>query len=130
MVIVKTITTEEKHETIFSNDACCFDGRVVGGMYWCIDGDRRTDVEMRMAYNAEYDERYNTTDQEGTTGDGIVMAEAVGADLVDMEFIQTYPACSTTTGILSYVADTRFDGALLFNKEGDRFVGELDRRDE
>ncbi|BES64283.1 urocanate reductase [Gottschalkiaceae bacterium SANA] len=88
-----------------------------------------SNVEMRMAYNAEYDERYNTTDQEGTTGDGIAMAEAVGADLVDMEFIQTYPACSTTTGILSYVADTRFDGALLFNKEGDRFVGELDRRD-
>jgi urocanate reductase len=88
-----------------------------------------SNIEMRMAYNAEYDERYNTTDQEGTTGDGIVMAEAVGADLVDMEFIQTYPACSTTTGILSYVADTSFDGALLFNKEGDRFVGELDRRD-
>ncbi len=86
-------------------------------------------VEMRMAYNAEYDERYNSTDQEGTTGDGIAMAEKIGAALVDMEFIQTYPACSVKTGILSYVADTRFDGALLFNKEGDRFVGELDRRD-
>lgn len=88
-----------------------------------------SNAEMRVKYNAEYDERYNTTDQEGTTGDGILMAEAIGADLVDMEFIQTYPACSPMTGILSYVADTRFDGALLFNKEGDRFVGELDRRD-
>ena len=88
-----------------------------------------SNVEMRMSYNAEYDERYNSTDQEGTTGDGIVMAEAIGAALVDMEFIQTYPACSPKTGILSYVADTRFDGALLFNKEGDRFVEELDRRD-
>ena len=88
-----------------------------------------SNVEMRMRYNAEYDERYMSTDQEGTTGDGIVMAEALGAQLVQMGNIQTYPTCSTRTGILSYVADTRFDGAILVNKEGLRFVEELDRRD-
>lgn len=88
-----------------------------------------SNVEMRKQYNAEYDERYMSTDQPGTTGDGIIMAEELGAALVGMESIQTYPACSPETGVLSYVADTRFDGAVLVNKEGNRFVEELDRRD-
>ena len=86
-------------------------------------------VEMRTKYNAEYDDRYLITVQPGSTGDGITMAEDLGADLVGMEHIQTYPTCNPATGILSYVADTRFDGALLINKEGKRFVEELDRRD-
>lgn len=88
-----------------------------------------SNIEMRKTHNAEYDERYMSTDQEGTTGDGIVMAEAIGADTMHMSYIQTYPTCSPRTGILSYVADTRFDGAVLINKEGKRFVEELDRRD-
>lgn len=88
-----------------------------------------SNLEMRKQYNSEYDERYMTTDQPGTTGDGIIMGEKLGAALVGMESIQTYPTCSPVTGILSYVADTRFDGAVLVNKEGNRFVEELDRRD-
>jgi urocanate reductase len=84
---------------------------------------------MRKEYNEEYDEQYLLTVQAGSTGDGIVMAEKLGAALVGMEHIQTYPACNPVTGILSYVADTRFDGAVLVNKEGNRFVEELDRRD-
>lgn len=86
-------------------------------------------VEMRKKYNPEYDERYMGTVQPSSTGDGIIMAEKLGADLVGMEHIQTYPTCNPATGILSYVADTRFDGAILVNKEGKRFVEELDRRD-
>ncbi|MBU5675941.1 flavocytochrome c [Alkaliphilus sp. MSJ-5] len=86
-------------------------------------------LEMRKKYNPEYDERYMSTDQPGSTGDGIVMAEELGAALIGMENIQTYPTCSPVTGVLSYVADTRFDGAVLVNKEGNRFVEELDRRD-
>lgn len=88
-----------------------------------------SNLEMRKKYNAEYDERYMSTDQPGTTGDGMIMAEKLGAALVGMENIQTYPTCSPVTGVLSYVADTRFDGAILVNKEGNRFVEELDRRD-
>lgn len=88
-----------------------------------------SNLEMRKKYNDEYDERYMSTDQPGTTGDGIIMAEKLGAALVGMENIQTYPTCSPVTGVLSYVADTRFDGAILVNKEGERFVEELDRRD-
>lgn len=88
-----------------------------------------SNVEMRKKYNQEYDERYQTTDSIGTTGDGIVMAEKVGAALTNMESIQTYPIANPKTGQISLLADTRFDGAILVNQEGKRFVEELERRD-
>ncbi|WP_156936342.1 flavocytochrome c [Clostridiisalibacter paucivorans] len=86
-------------------------------------------VEMRKKYNQEYGDNYLTTNNVGATGDGIRMAEKVGAELIQMDYIQTYPVCNPKTGAISYVADTRFDGAVLINKEGKRFVEELDRRD-
>lgn len=86
-------------------------------------------LEMRNKYNADYGDEYMSTGQPGITGDGIKMAQDVNADVVGMEYIQTYPACSPKTGILSYVADNRFFGAILVNKEGERFVNELGRRD-
>lgn len=88
-----------------------------------------SNIEMRKEYNKEYDERYKSTDTEGTTGDGIVMAEKAGAALTNMESIQTYPVANPKTGVISLLADTRFDGAILINQEGKRFVEELDRRD-
>ena len=86
-------------------------------------------IEMRKQYAPEKDEKYKTTDLAGTTGDGIIMAEGLDADLIHMEYIQTYPTCNPKTGIISYVANSRFDGAVLLNQEGTRFVEEMDRRD-
>lgn len=87
-------------------------------------------VEMRVKYNPDMDEQVLSTDAVGATGDGIVMGQAVGADLVDMEYIQTYPVCDPETGALLYVGDVRLEyRGLLVNKEGERFVEELDRRD-
>lgn len=58
------------------------------------------------------------------------MAEKVGAQLVGMEYIQTYPICDTLSGMLLYVDDTRLmGGTIIVNKEGKRFVEELQRRD-
>lgn len=88
-----------------------------------------SNLDMRKKYNPEIDEKYKTTDVAGTTGDGIIMAENAGADLMHMEHIQTYPTCNPKTGIISYVANSRFDGAILLNQEGNRFVEEMDRRD-
>lgn len=88
-----------------------------------------SNIEMRKKYNPEMDEKYLSTDTPGTTGDGIVMAEALGAKLANMEYIQTYPVCNPETGVISLVADSRFDGAILINQEGERFVEELERRD-
>ena len=58
------------------------------------------------------------------------MGEAAGANLIDMQYIQTYPVCDPETGSLLYVGDVRLESrAIMVNKEGDRFVEELDRRD-
>ncbi|WP_339264970.1 flavocytochrome c [Paenibacillus sp. FSL W8-0187] len=88
-----------------------------------------SNIEMRKQYNPELDESYMSTDTPGTTGDGIVMAQAVNADITNMENIQTYPICDPATGVISLVADSRFDGAILINQGGTRFVEELERRD-
>lgn len=85
--------------------------------------------ELRVKYDSDKDDKYKTTDISATTGDGIIMAEKVGGDLIHMEYIQTYPTCNLKTVIISYVANSRFDGALLVNQEANRFVEEMDRRD-
>lgn len=89
-----------------------------------------SNVEMRMRYNPEMDEKILSTDSVGATGDCHVMAEKIGANLIDMQYIQTYPVCDPETGSLLYVGDVRLESrAIMVNKEGDRFVEELDRRD-
>lgn len=89
-----------------------------------------SNVEMRIKYNPEIDENILSTNTTGSTGDGIIMAEDIGADLVGMEHIQTYPICDPLTGTLLYYDDSRLYGhTIIVNKEGKRFVEELDRRD-
>ena len=86
--------------------------------------------EMREKYNPKMNEGYLSTNTVGSTGDGIIMAEKAGAKLEDMAFIQAYPTCDTLSGALLYVGDVRMEGrSILVNKEGKRFVEELDRRD-
>ena len=89
-----------------------------------------SNIEMRVKYNPAMDDKILSTDSVGVTGDGITMGEAAGANLIDMEYIQTYPVCDPSTGALLYVGDVRLEyQAIMVNKEGDRFVEELDRRD-
>lgn len=88
-----------------------------------------SNIEMRKKYNPVLDESYMSTDTPGSTGDGIVMAQEINADITNMENIQTYPVCNPITGVISLVADSRFDGAILINQGGTRFVEELERRD-
>ena len=57
------------------------------------------------------------------------MAQKAGAELVNMQSIQTYPICDPISGVIELIADARFDGAILINQEGKRFVEELQRRD-
>ena len=69
-----------------------------------------------------------TTNAPGATGDGIVMAQALGADLVDIEQIQLHPTVEQTTSIL-ITESVRGDGAILVNQSGERFTNELLTRD-
>ena len=89
-----------------------------------------SNLEMRVKYNKDLDENILSTNTVGITGDGITMAEKIGAQLEDMPFIQTYPTCDPISGALLYFGDVRLvGGSILVNQEGKRFVEELERRD-
>ena len=82
-------------------------------------------VEMRQKYNtywANLDETVPTTNQPCATGDGIAMAEAVGASLYGMEWIQMIP--NGTASLNASIANEMF-----INAEGKRFIAEDERRD-
>lgn len=72
---------------------------------------------------------YVTTNQVGSTGDGIKMIEKLGGQTVDMDQIQIHPTVQQDKGILIGEA-VRGEGAILVNGEGNRFVNELDTRDK
>lgn len=89
-------------------------------------------VEMRQKYNSQWptlDETIGCTNGIFATGDGITMAEAVGANLIDMDFIQLLPYGDAKTGSMkgNIVKDPKY--AIFLNKEGTRFVDEYARRD-
>lgn len=83
--------------------------------------------EMLAEYRPELLEAV-TTNHPGATGDGIAMAESVGADLVDIEQIQVHPTVEQSTATL-LSEGIRGDGAILVNCEGNRFTDELLTRD-
>lgn len=70
-----------------------------------------------------------TTNQAGSTGDGIKMIEAVGGTTVDMDQIQVHPTVQQEKSYLIGEA-VRGEGAILVSSEGKRFVNELDTRDK
>lgn len=83
--------------------------------------------EMVAKYQPTFD-GYITTNTPGAQGDGIVMAEAVGAATVDMEQIQLHPTVYQATGAL-ITEGLRGDGAILVNADGLRFTNEVGTRD-
>lgn len=87
-------------------------------------------VEMREKYNTVWEylgETIPTTNSPAITGDGIVMAEAAGANLVGMGYIQLAPIGDPITGTPSMMIGASTN--LMVNKEGVRFVNETERRD-
>ena len=69
-----------------------------------------------------------TTNHAGATGDGILMAEAIGADTVDMDQIQLHPTVYQETGML-VSESVRSMGGILVNAEGKRFCNDMSTRD-
>lgn len=71
---------------------------------------------------------FMTTNAPGAQGQGIVMAEAIGAGVVDMDQIQIHPTVQYDTAAL-ITEGLRGDGAILVNAEGKRFIDEVGTRD-
>ena len=69
-----------------------------------------------------------TTNHAGATGDGILMAEAIGADTVDMDQIQLHPTVYQENGLL-VSESVRSMGGILVNAEGKRFCNDMSTRD-
>lgn len=83
--------------------------------------------EMYTQYNPDL-KGFVTTNAPGITGDGIKMAQAAGAALVDMDQIQIHPTVDQATSIM-ITEGLRGDGAILVNQAGVRFVNEMETRD-
>lgn len=71
---------------------------------------------------------FMTTNAPGINGEGIVMAQELGAAVVDMKQIQIHPTVQADTSAL-ITEGLRGDGAILVNKEGKRFIDETGTRD-
>lgn len=70
---------------------------------------------------------YGTTNHPGATGDVLSFAKNLNLSYVDMEQIQTHPTVMPSNNYMITEA-VRGNGAILVNREGKRFVNELDTR--
>ncbi|MCZ2466251.1 MAG: flavocytochrome c [Limosilactobacillus vaginalis] len=74
-------------------------------------------------------ESYKTTNQPGATGDGLKLAENVGAELMQMNLVQVHPTVQQDNPHVYLIGEAvRGEGAILVNAEGKRFVNELNTR--
>ncbi|MCI1974576.1 MAG: flavocytochrome c [Limosilactobacillus sp.] len=74
-------------------------------------------------------ESYKTTNQPGATGDGLKLAESVGAELMQMNLVQVHPTVQQDNPHVYLIGEAvRGEGAILVNGEGKRFVNELNTR--
>ena len=88
-------------------------------------------VEMRDKYNKNWPAltQIKTTNHPGATGDGMLMAEKVGANLIGLENLQLLPMGDPKTGSLSGNIEQGVENRIFVNKDGNRFVDEGARRD-
>ena len=84
-------------------------------------------LDMVVKYKPEL-KGFMTTNAPGIQGQGIEMAQAIGAATVDMDQIQIPPTVEANTAAL-ITEGLRGDGAVLINAEGKRFIDEVGTRD-
>lgn len=113
---VRAIFNGEDEKTISSKAVVVTTGGFGGNM------DMVTELKPEL-------EGYVSTNQAGSTGDGISMIQALGGALVDMEQIQIHPTVQQQDGYLITEA-VRGEGAILVSQAGERFFNELQTRDE
>ena len=83
--------------------------------------------EMVTKYRPEL-AGFMSTNAPGALGQGLTMAEELGAATVDLDQIQIHPTVEANTASL-ITEGLRGDGAILLNAEGQRFIDEVGTRD-
>lgn len=90
-------------------------------------------VEMRTMQVPALTEDIPTTNHVGATGEGITMAQQVGANTIHMSYIQLYPFADPNNGRIDAPALIPFSGPsagiVYVDATGKRFVNEGGRRD-
>lgn len=86
--------------------------------------------EMRHQYDPTLLMSLKTTNSPAITGDGIKMADAIGASLVNMGYIQCLPLGNPKTGSLNgWMGGIGVEYYYQINQDGKRFMAEDSRRD-
>lgn len=84
--------------------------------------------ELIKQYAPQYAD-FKTTNQEGATGDGLRLAQSLGAQLIQLNLVQIHPTVQQDNPHTYLIGETvRGEGAILVNNDGKRFVNELDTR--
>ena len=137
---IKTMLNTEATEVVYENDKVTgikatetVNGEKVNYMIKAdaviiASGGFGNNPELYTKYQPQLD-GFISTNQPGATGDGIVLAETLGADLTDIEQIQIHPTVHTETAALITEA-VRGNGAILVNAKGERFTNEMSTRDK
>ncbi len=90
-------------------------------------------VEMRSEYDPVLTAEVPTTNNKASTGEGIIMAQDLGAGVTGMEWIQSYPFANPENGVLDIYALFPFTGPsygiVYVDVDGERYVNEGGRRD-
>ncbi|OWZ83409.1 flavocytochrome c [Natranaerobius trueperi] len=85
-------------------------------------------IEMRTEYDPELEEDIPSSNQPSATGEGILMAEEIGAELTNMDQIQILPIANEHGG-LEGSTTINIENVVFVNQQGRRFVHEDARRD-
>ncbi|GAA1502954.1 L-aspartate oxidase [Agromyces terreus] len=72
----------------------------------------------------------HTTNPDVATGDGVAAASRAGAAIADLEFVQFHPTALAAPGTPLISEAVRGEGAVLRDREGHRFMLDLDERGE
>jgi L-aspartate oxidase len=119
-----------------STDLVLHEGRVVGCRF-LPEGEGGEDLRVLaratlLATGGAGQVFRETTNPEVATGDGMAMGLRAGAALLDMEFVQFHPTALAIPGAPRFLLSEalRGEGARLVNAQGQRFVEELQPRDQ
>ena len=85
-------------------------------------------MNLVQSLRPEISSDVKTSNQPGSQGDGMILAQSVGADVVDAKEIQLNPTLLVGSPVI--ISETvRGAGAVFVNREGKRFISELTTRD-
>lgn len=71
---------------------------------------------------------FGTTNHPGATGDAVGLVAPLNVSMIDMEYIQTHPTVVPEKNKMITEA-VRGNGAILVNRNGERFINEITTRD-